>query len=128
VQDLDLADYSAFFTFPSILTTSPFVVLKLCFATLEMGSSPVIEDFWVLQDTMTIITAPRINSGLDARALTGSSPDFVLVGAAGTGGWGVDGGDYVYLKSSCSGLLDQNQEYATVPIRLQKFEDAVLGT
>ena len=125
--DLDREHFSAFFSFPDIVTMAPFYVLKLCFATREMGNNPVATDFAELQDTLTIIIPPRLNSGVDGRSVTDTAPDFVINGAVGTGGWGVDGGDYIYMRSECIGHVTTNQDFTTVPIRLLKYNDALLG-
>lgn len=123
----DVDSLSAFFSFPDIVTLAPFYVLKLCFATLEMGTDPSASDFAELQDTMTIIVPPKLNTGEDGRSVTGTAPNFVINGADGTGGWGVDGGDYIYMRSSCIGPVDTGTDYASVPFRLVKYNDPVLG-
>jgi len=123
----DATYLSAFFTLPFTLHTEKVVVLKLCFATREMGNEPVLSDYTELGDTLTVIPRPHLGAYTSVRSISGTSPDFTVLGAPHTGGWGIDAGDYIYFRDSCDGPIPTPQNFATVALRTVKYDDSVLG-
>merc|ERR1711871_455050 len=118
---------SAFFTLPSTLYSDGFAYLKLCFATKEMGISPIIKDFFELSHTMTVVSKPTLG-GANIRVLSGSSPDFHIKGGPGTGHWGISGGDWIYFNLNCGGAEKIPLQIATVKLRTVRYGDPKDGS
>jgi len=131
MNDLETRYFSNFFTLPPTLFNLPgnFTVLKLCFATREMGLNPRADEFAMLTDTLVIISKPLLAGGVNLRAVSASSPDFNVIGSPGMGAWGVMGGDLVYFKERCVGgpTARLARIWETLPISLEMNNDPILG-
>ena len=77
--------------------------------------------------TLTVITAPRFNGGDRARMITGTAPDFIIEPGHGTGAVGIDGGDKIYFKASCSGLEESNSVNETAPFSTIQYGNNAIG-
>jgi len=122
----EMSYLSAFITIPTSLHSDGFLSLKLCFATQEMGDSPLLTDFFELPHTLTVIVKPLF--GYTLRMLGGSSPDFFISGAPNTGAWGIEGGDHIYFSRQCGGVVENvHQVFATSIFQTTKYGDASQG-
>jgi len=116
---------------PALLTSSA-LHLKWCFTTIEMGASPANSEYAELPDSLTVIQKPRMAGGIDISAITHTSPDFILSPASGSGAWGVDGGDYVFLRDVAAGTFCETLPTAatlseTLAIRTSQYNNDAIG-
>ena len=118
---------SVFIRLPPSLTTNGFSIMRLCFATKELGPEPSIADWTVLPDSLVIVLPPLFTELGYARSITRTAPDLAMRGADGTGGWGISAGDKVYFRESCAGPADPPQEFASKLLDTIGWNDPVLG-